>query len=44
MILHSEGHPERIAELPGEEKGEEGDRSDQEEKRGNQKGREQASQ
>ena len=43
MILHSEGHPERFTELHGEEKQEEGDRSDQE-KRGNQKGREQSSQ
>ena len=43
-ILHSEGHPERFTELHGEEKREEGDRGDQEEKRGNQKGREQASQ
>ena len=43
-ILHSEGHPERFTELHGEEKREEGDRGDQEEKRGNQKGREQSSQ
>ena len=43
-FLHSEGHPERFTELHGEEKREEGDRCDQEEKRGNQKGREQASQ
>ena len=43
-FLHSEGHPERFTELHGEEKREEGDRGDQEEKRGNQKGREQASQ
>ena len=43
MILHSEGHLERFTELHGEEKREEGDRGDQE-KRGNQKGREQASQ
>ena len=42
-ILHSEGHPERFTELHEEEKREEGDRGDQE-KRGNQKGREQASQ
>ena len=34
----------RYTELPGKEKREEGDRGDQEEKRGNQKGREQASQ
>ena len=37
-FLHSEGHPERYTELHGEEKREEGDRGDQEEKRGNQKG------
>ena len=43
-FLHSEGHPERYTELHGEEKREEGDRGDQEEKRGNQKGREQSSQ
>ena len=43
-FLHSEGHLERYTELHGEEKREEGDRSDQEEKRGNQKAREQASQ
>ena len=36
-------HPERFAELRGKEKREEGDRGDQE-KRGNQKGREQSSQ
>ena len=35
---------ERYTELHGEEKREEGDRGDQEEKRRNQKGREQASQ
>ena len=34
----------RRTKLGREEKGEEGDRGDQEEKRGNQKGREQASQ
>ena len=34
---------ERYTELHGEKKREEGDRGDQEEKRGNQKGREQAS-
>ena len=44
MFLHSEGHPERFTELHGEEKREKGDRGDQEEKRGNQKGREQDSQ
>ena len=43
-FLHSEGHPERYTELHGEEKTEEVDRGDQEEKRGNQKEREQASQ
>ena len=37
-ILHSEGHPERFTELHEEEKREKGDRGDQEEKRGNQKG------
>ena len=37
-FVHSEGHPERFTELHGEEKREEGDRSDQEEKRGNQRG------
>ena len=42
-FLHSEGHVERFTELCGEEKREEGDRGEQEEKRGNQKGREQAS-
>ena len=31
---------QRASQLPGEEKREEGDRGDQEEKRGNQKGRE----
>ena len=43
-ILHSEGQPERFTELHGEEKREEGDRGDQAEKRGHQKGREQSSQ
>ena len=43
-ILPSERHPERFPESHGEEKREEGDRDDQEEKRGNQKGREQSSQ
>ena len=42
-FLHSEGPPERFTELHGEEKREEGDRGNQE-KRGNQKGQEQASQ
>ena len=40
-VLYSEGHPERFTELHGEEKREEGDRGDQE-KRGNQKGRDQS--
>ena len=44
MFLHGEGHPERFTELQGEEKREEGDRGDQVDKRGNQKGIEQASQ
>ena len=35
---------QRASQLPGEEKREEGDRGDQEEKRGNQKGQEQSSQ
>ena len=43
-MLHSEGHPERFTELNGEEKRKEGYRRDQEEKRGNQKGRGQSSQ
>ena len=43
-ILHCKGHPERFTELYGEEKREEGDRVDQEEKRGSQKGRDQSSQ
>ena len=43
-FLHSEGHLERYTELHGEKKREEGDRDDQEEKRGNQNAREQASQ
>ena len=37
-----EGHPERSTELHGEEKREDDDRGDQKEKRGNQKGQEQA--
>ena len=40
----SEGHPERFTELHEEEERDMGDRGDQEEKRGNQKGREQSSQ
>ena len=43
-ILHSEGYPEKFAELHGEEKREEGDRGDPNEMRWNQKRREQASQ
>ena len=43
-ILHNEGHPERFAELHGKKKKEVGDRGDQGEKRGKQKGREQSSQ
>ena len=42
--LHSLEHPERFTELHREEKREEGDRGDQEEKRGSQKGRDQSSQ
>ena len=42
--LHSLEHPERFTELYREEKREEGDRGDQEEKRGSQKGRDQSSQ
>ena len=38
MILQSAGHAERLIELHGEEKMEEGDRGDQEEKRGSQCG------
>ena len=37
-VLHSEGHLERYTELHGEEKREEGERGDQEEQRGNQRG------
>ena len=44
MFLHSEGHLEKYTELQGEEKREEGDRGDQEEKRGNQKDRNRSSQ
>ena len=39
MIIYNEGHPESFTELRVEEKEEEGDRGDQEEKRGNQKGK-----
>ena len=42
--MEDTSHPERFTELDGEEKREEGDRDDQEKKRGNQKGREQSSQ
>ena len=44
MLQYCTGHPERYTELHREEKREEGDRGDQEEKRRNQKGGEQASQ
>ena len=44
MSLHNQGNPERFTELHGKEKREEGDRSDQDEMRWNQKRREQASQ
>ena len=44
QLHHSKGHLENFTELHGEEKREEGDRHDQEEKRGSQKGREQSSQ
>ena len=43
-VLHSLEHPERFTELHKEEKREEGDRGDQEEKRGNQKERDRSSQ
>ena len=43
-FLHSEKHPERLTELHGEEKREEGVRFDLNEMRWNQKRREQASQ
>ena len=39
-----EAQSERFTELHGEEKTKEGDKGDQKEKRGNQKGREQSSQ
>ena len=42
--LHTQDHPKRFTKLHTEKKGEEGDGSDQEEKRGSQKGREQSSQ
>ena len=44
MSLHSEEYPERFTELHGEEKRDEGDRGDQEKKRGSQKERDQSSQ
>ena len=44
FALHSLEHSERFMELHREEKREKGDGGDQEEKRGNQKGREQSSQ
>ena len=43
-IFYNERHPESFTELHGEEKREEGYKSDQEEKTGNQAGREQSSQ
>ena len=42
--IHSLDPPEMFTELHREKKREEGDRGDQEEKRGNQKGREKSSQ
>ena len=42
--LHSLEHPERFTELHRAENREEGDRGDQEEKRGSQKGRDQSNQ
>ena len=43
-ILPSEGHLDGFTELHREEKRDEGDRDEQEDKRGNQKGREQSRQ
>ena len=43
-VLHSLDHSEMFMELHKEEKREEGDRGDQEEKRGNQKERDRSSQ
>ena len=43
FALHSLEHSERFMELHREEKREEGDRGDQEEKRGSQKERDQSS-
>ena len=43
-VLHSPEHTKRFTELHGEGKREEGNGSYQEEKRGNQKGREKSSQ
>ena len=37
-ILHSEGHPERLTKLHEEEEREEGDRDEQEEKKGDPRG------
>ena len=42
--LHSPEYPERFTELHRKEKRDEGDRGDQEEKRGSQKGRDQSNQ
>ena len=44
MLAEDTRHPERFTELHVEEKRVKGDRGREEEKRGNQKGREQASQ
>ena len=44
MCLHSLEYPERFTEFHREEKQEEGDRGDQEEKRGNLKERDRSSQ
>ena len=43
-FLHSEGHPEKFIELHGEDQREEGDRGDQEETMGTQKGKEKSRQ
>ena len=43
-IFSQRGNPERFTELHGEEKKEEGDRGDQEEKRGSQKERDRSNQ
>ena len=43
-VLHSPEHTKRFTELHREEKREEGDRGDQEEKRGSEKGKDQSNQ